>query len=622
MRESREPPSGSDPMTSPPLEESPAAEPEHMPEPVPRALRLRWFLPVLGTLLLPAALLAQGLAAGHPGWIEEHYSQALFPRISSALASISRHSPVSLAELLILVLVFLIGVGVLRTLRQLSLSRSRGPGWLLIVFNGSLRLLALAGFLYTAYLASWGFNHHRQSFATVAGWEVERPTAGLMVELACQVTEDLNALRDKLEEDDQQVMRLGLDRRELERAAREAYGGLGTLHPSLKVAPGVPRRPIASPLMSASWITGIYSPFTAEAHINDEIPDAQLAFVTSHELAHSLGFAREDEANFLAYLACRESAEPALAYSGALAAWRYLSGALARIEPRRLLGVTERLSAPVVRDLTAINKFWTRERSSFTDFATEVNHNYLKSQGQAEGVATYGLVVDLLVEDWRRSRPDFQDGPLASALEEVSDREVRIAFIGGCFTFSGEEGSYAYPERVAELLLQEGVDTRIYNLGSCDQGLLQSLSAMNLAVELKVDLAVLELGAADLEAGIRPDLLRERLDQVFFTARRAGVRVLLVTGERTDVVTNPERATLLDELIRLLAETRGARVVTGFTDGLAGIRAALDYDLEHPNYESIQVLADRVLPQLLPMVWSARRAWALELVAERAERAR
>ena len=597
-------------MTSPETEEPSAPQPQ--PERSPR--RLRWFLPVVGTLLLPLSLAAQYLAAARPDWIEEHYSQDLFPRIASALAGFSARVPMSLIELLILILIVRIAVAVTRTLKLLALPAGTGPRRGAVLLNSGLRVLALAGFIYTAYLASWGLNHHREPFATVAGWEVEPPATPLLVELACRVTEDLNTLRAQMEEDDRGVVVIEESPRALGRIASKAYANLKALHPSLRKAPGVPRRPLASPLLTASWITGIYSPFTAEAHVNDEIPSMQLGFVTCHELAHSLGFAREDEANFLAYMACKNSKEPTLRYSGALAVWGYLVRALSIAHPTRLIGITERLGPAVVRDLKSMQAFWVRERTEFTALATEINHNYLKSQGQTEGVATYGLALDLIAEDWRRSRPNYRVDPLASALEGVSNRDVNIAFIGGCAVYGGGGAYLSLPDRVGELLVTSGVKSRIYNLGSCNQSMASSTGALEAAIDLGADIVVLRFGASDQGAGMRIELMKEGFERLLFTARRAGIRVLTLTSERPGHAGHVKSAAAMDQMIQRQSEIRGARFVSDFTKGLPERLGAFRSDMEHPNYAAVLTMADRILPDLLPVIANVHRTWALEVV--------
>ncbi len=50
---------------------------------------------------------------------------------------------------------------------------------------------------------------------------------------------------------------------------------------------------------------GYYNPFTGEAQVNMLDPDFRLPYTTCHEMGHQLGYAKENEANFIGFLACR-----------------------------------------------------------------------------------------------------------------------------------------------------------------------------------------------------------------------------------------------------------------------------------------------------------------------------
>jgi hypothetical protein len=70
-------------------------------------------------------------------------------------------------------------------------------------------------------------------------------------------------------------------------------------------------------------LTGIYSPFTIEANYNGDMTDYNIPFTLCHELSHLRGFMQEEEANFIAFLACIYSDQMEFQYSGYLSAWIY-----------------------------------------------------------------------------------------------------------------------------------------------------------------------------------------------------------------------------------------------------------------------------------------------------------
>jgi len=174
--------------------------------------------------------------------------------------------------------------------------------------------------------------------------------------------------------------------------------------PALAARRPLLRRAFLSPALSRLGISGIYSPFTAEAHVNGEVAPWLLPFTAAHELAHYRGFAREDEANFIAWQVLRRCPEPALAYSGTLAATAHLLAQLGRDDPAALEALRGRLHADVAADLEANRAFWRARRTPVvTDLARSSNDAYLRSQGQPEGLRSYGRMVDLLIAERRRA---------------------------------------------------------------------------------------------------------------------------------------------------------------------------------------------------------------------------
>src|SRR5678809_1786278 len=60
---------------------------------------------------------------------------------------------------------------------------------------------------------------------------------------------------------------------------------------------------------------GYYNPFTGEAQVNTTVPKFLQPYITTHEIAHQLGYSKENEANFVGYLAAISSPDPVFHYS-------------------------------------------------------------------------------------------------------------------------------------------------------------------------------------------------------------------------------------------------------------------------------------------------------------------
>lgn len=157
-------------------------------------------------------------------------------------------------------------------------------------------------------------------------------------------------------------------------------------------------------VMSYSGILGYYNPFTAEAQYNAELPSTYLPFTLAHESAHQLGYAREQEANFIGYLIGKNSGNADLRYSTEYAVLKSLLNALAEDNPEFVEEVIGQYSPAMQRDRQAEKDFVMQHKGLLDVFFGFTNDLFLKSNRQ-EGSITYSYFVDLLVR-FERTEPN------------------------------------------------------------------------------------------------------------------------------------------------------------------------------------------------------------------------
>lgn len=166
-------------------------------------------------------------------------------------------------------------------------------------------------------------------------------------------------------------------------------------------------KPVAlSEPMSYTHITGVYSFFTGEANINVNFPDYTVPYTAAHELAHQRGIAREDEANFIAFLVCMESDDPYIRYSACLNVYEYVLSALGSADRALYLQSYRELPSSVHKEEAAYSLFFEKYRDNVaSDVSQSINNSYLQSQGADEGTRSYGMVVDLAVAYYKKLAP-------------------------------------------------------------------------------------------------------------------------------------------------------------------------------------------------------------------------
>lgn len=149
-------------------------------------------------------------------------------------------------------------------------------------------------------------------------------------------------------------------------------------------------------VMNFTGILGYYNPFTAEAQYNAELPHTFIPFTSAHESSHQLGFAREQEANFIGYLIGINSENPDLRYSTEYFTLKSLLRFIIEEDPEFVTSVLSQYSPAMKRDRMYERSFILKHQGWLDDFFGFTNNLFLKSN-QQEGAVTYSYFIDLLL---------------------------------------------------------------------------------------------------------------------------------------------------------------------------------------------------------------------------------
>ncbi len=274
-----------------------------------------------------------------------------------------------------------------------------------MIMTGVQNILCLIAVIFFGYVMGCGVNYYRYPVSVYLGLDVKESSveelAGLVEELADTAT----ALRRELTTvNEKGVYELPMSNRELGKEARAAYGALAEQYTVFDGNLAVPKPVAGSLFMSYANTTGVFTCWTMEANVNVHISPYSIASTMCHELAHVQGFMREDEANYIAYLACMASDCKDLQYSGTMLALIYAGNALYGKDAQRYFEImAEHYGEGVLLDLQANNEYWDRfEKTVVSEVAEKVNDTYLKVNEQDDGIQSYGRVVDLLLAEYRQ----------------------------------------------------------------------------------------------------------------------------------------------------------------------------------------------------------------------------
>lgn len=364
---------------------------------------MKKILKIVMLCLIPAGILLLILAQSVPGFAEG-YALTVYPVWSKGINWITSLLPFSLIEILLYLAIALALFFLIRFVVRLIRGRERRGR---VLGSFLVNLGCLAGVLLFFFAVGCGVNYHRDTFAQASGLPVEPSSEEELISLCESLLEDVNSGRRLVAEDENGVMKLSFSGcQELADTVRRAYDGLESKFPTLTSGYGAPKGVLASRGMSYLDITGVFVPYTFEANVNVDVPDYSIPSTMGHELSHLRGYMREDEANFLGYLCCRESNHPDLRYSAAMTAFNYATNQLYRRDPEAAQKIFDGMSDGIRRDRAYNAAYWKQFEGRLAEASAKVNNTYLKANSQEDGVQSYGRMVDLLLADQRQKNSE------------------------------------------------------------------------------------------------------------------------------------------------------------------------------------------------------------------------
>jgi len=342
--------------------------------------------------------------------IESLYSRGLYPHIRRGLDGVFGWWPVPASAVILVLFVALILYDLRRQLRKAFTFASK-------MGRAALSLFRAVSIVVVAFMLLWGFNYGRvpldqhlnietRTLATEELWQELEQTAKFVSILRTQLpvsdTSSFESLplsqgteghiRHSLR---QQLLNLNLPAANRVRVRQVVPGGLLHFNTS-----------------------GVYFPLTGEAHVDAGLHSLQVPFVMAHEMSHGYGITDEGACNFLAWLACTRADNLYIRYAGHLTYLRYVGAAVRRRDPEGYRAFRQNLPRAVLADLQSIANNLNRYTEIAPRVRDAVYDSYLKSQGIADGMASYSRIIDL-VAAWK-------SGPrVPRVVKTANDRPLR-----------------------------------------------------------------------------------------------------------------------------------------------------------------------------------------------------
>src|SRR5688572_24771405 len=328
-------------------------------------------------------------------WVEKYYSNGFFPIFSAILRIMAGWLPFSIGDVLYLFAGIWLIYKLIRFIIKLTRRQVNGKYFR----NASIKVLLIATLVYIIFNIFWGLNYNRKGVGYQLKLELSKYDSGDLKNIQQLLLDKVNKSKQVLinkHESYPKVKKLFSRAYMCYNQSEQAYPFLHLNYPSLKPS-------------AFGWLgnylgfTGYYNPFSGEAQINTTVPRFILPYIACHEIAHQLGYAKEDEASLAGYIAATVSNDTLFHYSAYLDLFLYANRDLFFIDSVAAKQVLKQLIPEVRADIKEYREFLLRYKSAVEPFIHWAYGRYLIANQQPKGMRTYNEVIAGLIAFYKKN---------------------------------------------------------------------------------------------------------------------------------------------------------------------------------------------------------------------------
>lgn len=337
-------------------------------------------------LSLIVQIIAIKWISNQPEFVEKYYSNGLYPYISSIMRWLYGWIPFSLGDVLYTLLIIV-------ALRYVYLNRlviSLKP---LSFIRNILVVVAIA---YFSFHVLWGLNYYRQPIYKTLELNTDY-TAQELYDFTEVLVKKTNAAHKSIADNDTVQVAFPYSQSDIYLRTVEGYDQLGSLLPNFQYINPSIKGSLYSLFLTYMGYGGYLNPFTLESQVNQKIPMFRFPVVSCHEIGHQMGYAAENEANFIGYLAAMNNKDLYIRYSALSYALSYCLAELRKQDETNFLELYGRVHRGVQKDYEELNRFWVSYKNPLEPFFKAFYNSFLKANNQSDGIKSYSMVVALLV---------------------------------------------------------------------------------------------------------------------------------------------------------------------------------------------------------------------------------
>lgn len=327
-------------------------------------------------------------------WVESIYSEKFYPFFSKILRVIFGWIPFSLGDILYLLAGGWLLWKLIMTIGKLFQKKITGQ----LVLKKLLRLVLGFVLIYIVFNIFWGINYNRKGIAyQLQLTKLNYDTSDLKMIQAVLLQKVNNSKLNAMNSHELYPVK-----KELFKKAKIGYDNAAKKYPFLQYKYLSVKSSFYGWLGNYLGFTGYYNPFTGEAQVNTTVPSFLQPYIATHEMAHQLGYAKENEANFVGYLAAINSSDPLFHYSTYFDLFLYANREVYYFDSVSSKSAREQLNPYVKKDVAELRQFNLAHSSVIEPAVTWMYGKFLKLNEQPKGMRSYNAVVGMLIAYYKK----------------------------------------------------------------------------------------------------------------------------------------------------------------------------------------------------------------------------
>ena len=194
--------------------------------------------------------------------------------------------------------------------------------------------------------------------------------------------------------------------------------------------------------------------------------------------------------------------------------------------------------------------------------------------------------------------------PAAPPAPAPRDTRNVILFVGTSLTAGyGIGADFAYPAVIQQKIDSAGLPYRVVNAGISGETSAGGLRRIDWALQQRVSVLVLELGANDALRGLSVDSMKSNLNEIVHRTRAKYPKAkIVIVGMEAPPNLGQTYATSFRDAFRDVAQTNHAVLVPFLLEGVGGRRELNQEDGIHPTVQGQRILAGTVWQYLRPVL--------------------